>query len=64
MRLTQFRELMEDEFGAARAAALSRDHVFAPLGGRTVEDALEAGLDPREVWRAVCDAYDVPHVRR
>lgn len=64
MRLTQFRELMEDEFGAVRAASLSRDHVFARLGGRTVEDALEAGLDPREVWHAVCDAYDVPYARR
>ena len=32
---------------AARAAAVSRDHVFAELGGRTVEQALEAGIDPR-----------------
>jgi Protein of unknown function (DUF3046) len=64
VRLTQFRELMEDEFGAVRAASLSRDHVFAQLGGRTVEAALEAGLDPRDVWHAVCDAYDVPSVRR
>ena len=64
VRLTQFRELMVDEFGAARAAAVSRDHVFADLGGRTVEQALAAGSDPRKVWRAVCDAYDVPLVRR
>ncbi len=64
MRLTHFRELMEDEFGPVRAAALARDHVFATLGGRTVEDALEAGLDPREVWRAVCEAYEVPVSRR
>lgn len=64
MRLTYFRELMEGEFGAARAAAVSRDHVFAELGGRTVEEALEAGIGPREVWRAVCDAYDVPPARR
>ena len=64
MRLTYFRELMEGEFGAARAAAVSRDHVFAALGGRTVEEALEAGIEPREVWRAVCEAYDVPPARR
>ena len=51
VRLTHFRELMEGEFGAVRAASLSRDHVFAQLGGRTVEEALEAGIDPREVWR-------------
>ena len=64
MRLTYFRELMEGEFGTARAAAVSRDHVFAELGGRTVEQALEAGIEPREVWRAVCNAYDVPPSRR
>ena len=64
MRFTYFRELMETEFGAARAAAVSRDHVFSELGGRTVEQALEAGIEPRAVWKAVCDAYDVPPARR
>lgn len=64
MRLTQFRELMEGEFGPARAASVSRDHVFARLGDRTVEEALEAGIDPREVWLAVCEVYEVPPARR
>ncbi len=64
VRLTQFRELMEGEFGAVRAASLARDHVFSQLGGRTVDDALEAGIAPREVWLAVCEVYDVPPARR
>ena len=64
VRLTYFRELMEGEFGAVRAASLSRDHVFAQLGGRTVEEALEAGIDPREAWLAVCEEYDLPPARR
>lgn len=64
VRVTYFRELMDGEFGAARAASVSRDHVFGDLGGRTVEQALEAGFEPREVWAAVCDAYDVPAARR
>jgi hypothetical protein len=64
VRLTYFRELMEGEFGVARAAAVARDHVFSELGGLTVEQALEQGIDPREVWLAVCDAYDVPPARR
>jgi hypothetical protein len=64
VRLTYFRELMEGEFGAARAASVSHDHVFAELGGRTVEQALEAGIEPREVWLAVCEVYDVPPSRR
>jgi hypothetical protein len=64
VRLTHFRALMDEEFGPVRAASLARDHVFAALGGRTVEGALEAGVDPRDVWRAVCEAYDVPAQRR
>ena len=55
---------MDEEFGPVRAASVARDHVFADLGDRTVEQALEAGIDPRKVWRAVCDVYDVPPVRR
>lgn len=64
MRLTRFRELMEGEFGAVRAATLAQDHVFAELGGRTVEQALAAGTDTRDVWRAVCAAYEIPPSRR
>jgi hypothetical protein len=62
--LTYFRELMETEFGVARAAAMTRDHVFSELGGRTVEEALESGIEAREVWKVVCNAYDVPPARR
>ncbi|MCD2189723.1 DUF3046 domain-containing protein [Actinomycetospora soli] len=64
MRLTHFRQLMEDEFGAVRASSIARDHVFSALAGRTVEQALEDGEEPREVWRAVCAEFDVPASRR
>jgi hypothetical protein len=43
---------------------VSHDHVFGELGGRTVEEALESGIDPRDVWKAVCEVYDVPPARR
>ena len=55
---------MSDEFGSVRARSLATDHVFAELGGRTVDQALEAGWDPRDVWRAVCVAFEVPPERR
>lgn len=64
VRLTQFRTLMDDEFGPARAASLARDHVFSDLGGRTIEGALEAGVHPRQVWRVVCETFEVPLSRR
>lgn len=64
MRLTHFRQLMEDEFGAVRAGSISRDHVFSALDGRTVAQALEEGAEPRDVWRAVCAEFEVPVDRR
>ena len=64
MRITVFRNLMAREFGEVRADMLARDHVFSSLGGRTVDQALEAGQAPKEIWRAVCDAFEVPLDRR
>lgn len=64
MRTTAFRILMSDEFGDARAAMIAKDHVFADLGGRTANEALAAGVAPQQIWRAVCDAFDVPPNRR
>jgi hypothetical protein len=64
VRVTHFRQLMADEFGAVRAGSISRDHVFSALGGLTVEEALEGGEEPREIWRAVCAEFEVPAERR
>ncbi len=62
--MTHFRQRMDEEFGPVRAAALAHDHVFAELGGRTVDQALEAGLDAKHVWSVVCTAFDIPPERR
>lgn len=60
MRLTVFWERMRAQFGDAYAASVAKDHVFAQLGGRTVEQALADGQDAKTVWRAVCAEFDVP----
>ncbi|HEV2782981.1 MAG TPA: DUF3046 domain-containing protein [Actinophytocola sp.] len=64
MRITVFRRLMAQEFGEVRADMLARDHVFSSLGNRTVDEALEAGLPTKEIWRAVCDTFEIPPERR
>lgn len=64
MRITAFRKLMAGEFGQVRAEMIARDHVLSSLGGRCADDALEAGIGPKEVWLAVCEAFDVPANRR
>jgi hypothetical protein len=64
MRLSDFWRLMDDEFGAAYARSLARDHVLGALGNRTPLEALEAGIKPREAWLALCADMDVPPERR
>jgi len=60
VRLTEFWQRMDEQFGVGYAPSVARDHVIAGLGGRTVEQALADGADAKTVWRAVCAAFDVP----
>ncbi len=60
VRLTDFRELLHAEFGVVRGDSLLNDHVLPSMGGRTGAQAIEAGVDPRDVWRALCAEFDVP----
>lgn len=64
MRHTVFRRQMAEEFGEIRAEMLAQDHVLSSLGGRTVDQALDAGMFPKEVWGAVCEAFEIPYERR
>ncbi|MBB3731487.1 MULTISPECIES: DUF3046 domain-containing protein [Nonomuraea] len=59
MRLTEFWRRMRAHFGDPYAESWARDYVIAPLGGRTVEQALAQGVSAKEVWRAVCQVEDV-----
>ncbi|WP_082353428.1 DUF3046 domain-containing protein [Corynebacterium deserti] len=63
MRLSEFRLLVEDEFGEAKGEWIAHSHVIAGLGV-TVDDAIEQGLDLREVWEKLCDDFSVPKSRR
>ena len=63
MRMSDFWALMDDEFGAAYAHSLARDHVLGALGNRTPMQALESGVKPREAWLALCADMDVPAER-
>lgn len=64
MRLSEFWERMRAQFGDTYAASVAKDHVFAELGDRTVEQALADGEDAKIVWRAVCAEFDVPQSLR
>jgi hypothetical protein len=64
VRLTEFWELMREQFGDVYAQSVAQDFVLADLGSRTVNQALADGEDAKVIWRAVCEAFRVPERRR
>lgn len=64
MRLTEFGELMVGEFGTLKADAILSDHVLIDHSGRTGAQAIEDGVDPRDVWLSICADFDVPREHR
>ena len=64
MRLTDFWERMDAVFGAAYAKSWARDFSLSALGGRTVMEAIDAGVDTREIWEAVFGVVEVPTLIR
>ena len=64
MRLTVFWQKMRGQFGDTYAASVAKDYVLADLGGRTVDQALAEGIEPKRIWRAVCEAFEIPEEAR
>ncbi|NAZ74765.1 MULTISPECIES: DUF3046 domain-containing protein [Kineococcus] len=64
MRVSEFWTLVEDEFGTAYGRSLAADQVLLALDDRTAQQALDAGVEPKEIWLALCEAMDVPQARR
>ena len=60
MRLSDFHTLMADEFGPEYAAVLLTDLALTELGDLTGQKALAAGIEPKEIWQAICKAQNVP----
>jgi hypothetical protein len=60
VRLQEFWSRLAEQFGSTRAETVARDHFFSSLGGRTAVEAIDAGVDVRRVWLAICEEYEVP----
>jgi hypothetical protein len=60
VRLTALWERMHAQFGEAYAASVAQDFVIAALGDRTVNQALADGMPAAQVWRGVCEAFELP----
>ncbi|MDT4936350.1 MAG: hypothetical protein QOG80_21 [Pseudonocardiales bacterium] len=50
---------METRFGTAYARSVAADYRLPELG-MTIDEALGNGIEIKEIWRAVCAAFDVP----
>jgi hypothetical protein len=63
MRLSEFWERMDTQFGRAYARSVAADFRVPALGS-TVDEAIAAGVETKAIWRAVCDAFDLPEAVR
>lgn len=59
MRLSDFWERMNAVFGMEYATSWAQDTVLPELGC-TVEQAIERGIETRDIWNAVCANAEVP----
>lgn len=60
MRHTEFWARMEAALGAAYYRSWAGSYVMAELGGRTAQEALDAGVPPKQVWAAVWKVLGLP----
>jgi hypothetical protein len=60
VRYSELWSRLHATLGAGYAETWARDQVIGALGSRTVAEALEAGVPPKQVWRAVCDQLGLP----
>lgn len=63
MRYSEFWELVDDVFGPI-GRTLARERVIGALDDRTSMQAIDDGVEPAAVWRALCDAMEVPQAQR
>ena len=64
MRYREFWQLVDEVLGRAHGRVLVSDLRLGSLGDCTGAQALDEGVEPREVWHALCDELDVPEARR
>jgi hypothetical protein len=64
VRHTELWARMDHHLGSGYARVWATQYVMGELGGRTTQEALDAGFAPKEVWRAVWAALDLPASER
>lgn len=57
---SEFWSRMEHHLGSAYAGVWAREQSLLALGDRSVLEALDAGVAPKQVWRAVWSSLELP----
>lgn len=60
MRESEFWAAIDWVYPHGRGRSLAQDLVLSSLHDRSPQDALDQGVNPGQVWVAVCDAMDLP----
>lgn len=64
MRHTEFWARLEHALGSGYYRVWADQFVMGALGGRTAKEALDAGVDPKQVWAVVWEALELPDNQR
>ena len=64
MRHTEFWARLEHHLGAGYASVWAEQFVIGDLNHRTVKEALDAGVPPKQVWAAVWRVLELPPSER
>jgi len=57
MRISDLRERLTLSFGDQWAPSFCKDIAISELGSKTVDEALAAGIEAADIWRAVCNSH-------
>ena len=63
MKLSQFRQLADDEFGKAFAAVVLADTRLTASSDKTPLELISEGEDPKDVWLTLCLHLGIPKER-
>lgn len=64
MRHTEFWARMEQALGASYARSWASSFVMQELGGRTAQEAIDAGESPKQVWAVVWRTLELPSAQK
>jgi hypothetical protein len=64
MRHTEFWSRLEHHLGTGYYRSWAEQFVISDLGRRTPQEALDAGIPPKQVWAAVREVLELPPTER